>query len=275
MREPLVSARELSFGYGRRFRLAGVSLELDAGEVLGVIGPNGSGKTTLIRLLSKVHAPEAGEIRLAGVPLGRLSRRDLARQVAVVPQDCMPAFPVSVEELCLMGRHPHAGGRFFEGPRDVAKAHEAMAMAGVLELRDEPVETLSGGERQRALIARALAQEPRVLLLDEPTSHLDLRHQRDVVGLLGRLRRDRAMAIILVSHDLNLAAEVADRLLLLSCGRVVRTGAPAEVLDEPTLEAAYGCPVWVEKNPVSGRPMIGVRLVPVEGRTEEPDAERR
>jgi iron complex transport system ATP-binding protein len=159
-----------------------------------------------------------------------------------------------------MGRYPHADGRFFEGPRDVAAVREALALAGVLDLRDAPVDTLSGGERQRALIARALAQEPRVLLLDEPTSHLDLRHQRDVAGLLGRLRRERRMAILLVSHDLNLAAEVADRLLLLACGRVVRAGTPADVLDERTLESAYGCPVWVEKNPLSGRPMIGVRL---------------
>jgi iron complex transport system ATP-binding protein len=276
--EALLSARDVTFGYGgyggdggdggaggrgtggRRFRLDGVSLALDPGEILGVIGPNGSGKTTLIRLLSRVHQPEAGDIRLGGVPLGRLARRDVARQVAVVPQDLALAFPVSVEELCLMGRHPHAEGRFFEGPRDLAAVREALALAGVLDLRDAPVDTLSGGERQRVLVARALAQEPRVLLLDEPTSHLDLRHQRDVAALLARLRGERRMAILLVSHDLNLAAEVADRLLLLASGRMVRTGPPADVLDERTLASAYGCPVWVEKNPVSGRPMIGVRL---------------
>jgi iron complex transport system ATP-binding protein len=259
-REALVSARGVVFGYGRRFRLEGVSLDLPAGQILGVIGPNGSGKTTLVRLLSKVHEPERGEICLGGVPLRRLSRRMLARQVAVVPQDLRLAFPLTVEELCLMGRHPHAEGRFFEGPEDVAKARTAMALAGVLDLKTVPVDTLSGGERQRALIARALAQEPRVLLLDEPTSHLDLRHQRDIIALLRQLSRERGVAILFVSHDLNLAAEVADRLLLLSGGRVARVGAPTEVFDEATLEAAYGCPVRVEKSPISGRPLVGVRL---------------
>ncbi|HLE44588.1 MAG TPA: ABC transporter ATP-binding protein [Methylomirabilota bacterium] len=263
---PLVSARGLVFGYGGAFRLDGVTFDVAAGEILGVIGPNASGKTTLIRLLSKVHEPQAGDIELAGVPLRRLPRRLLARQVAVVPQEVQAAFPLTVEELCLMGRYPHAEGRFFEGPEDLARAREAMALTGVLDLREEPLDALSGGERQRAVLARALAQEPRLLLLDEPTSHLDLRHQREIVGLLRRLNRDRGTTIVLVSHDLNLAGEVADRLMLLSCGRVARLGAPSEVLDEPTLEAAYGCPVRVEKSPVSGRPVVTVRWPDDEGR---------
>ncbi len=256
---PLVEVRDVAFGYGGSFRLEGVSFELAAGEILGVIGPNASGKTTLVRLLSKVREPERGEIRLGDAPLRRLGRRALAREVAVVPQDLVPAFPITVEELVLMGRHPRAEGRFFESPHDLAKAREAMARAGVLELAGEPLESLSGGERQRAVLARALAQEPRLLLLDEPTSHLDLRHQREIVGLLRGLNRERGTTILLVSHDLSLAGEVADRLLLLSCGRVAKLGTPAEVLDEQTLEAAYGCPVRVEKSPVSGRPVVAVR----------------
>ncbi len=256
---PLLEARDVAFGYGGRFRLTGVTFELAAGEVLGVIGPNGSGKTTLVRLLSKVREPERGEVRLAGTPLARLSRRAVARQVAVVPQELAPAFPLTVEELCLMGRRPHAEGRFFDAPEDVARAREAMDLAGILELADQPLDTLSGGERQRAVLARAFAQEPRLLLLDEPTSHLDLRHQREIVGLLRRLNRDRGTAIVLVSHDLNLAGELADRLMLLTAGRVAKLGTPAEVLDEATVEAAYGCPVRVEKNPVSGRPVVAIR----------------
>jgi len=256
---PLVDVRDVAFGYGGAFRLEGVSFDQATGDVLGVIGPNASGKTTLVRLLSKVCEPQQGEIRLAGAPLSGLGRRALARQVAVVQQDVAPAFPVTVEELCLMGRHPHAEGRFFEGPDDMRKVREAMTLAGVLELRGAPFETLSGGERQRAVLARALAQEPRLLLLDEPTSHLDLRHQREMVGLLRRLNRDRGTTIVLVSHDLNLAGEVADRLLLLARGRVVKLGSPAAVLDEATLESAYGCPVRVEKNPTSGRPVVTVR----------------
>ncbi|MGH7266920.1 MAG: ABC transporter ATP-binding protein [Candidatus Rokuibacteriota bacterium] len=254
-----LAVRDVAFGYGGAFRLEALSFEVGGGEILGVIGPNGSGKTTVIRLVSKVHVPERGELSLDGVPLGRLSRRALARQVAVVPQELAVPFPLTVEELCLMGRHPHMGARLFEAPEDVARARDAMARADVLDLADQPLDALSGGERQRAALARALAQEPRLLLLDEPTSHLDLRHQREIVGLLRRLNRDRGTTIVLVSHDLNLAGEVADRLLLLRCGRVARLGTPAEVLDEATLEAAYGCPVRVDKNPDTGRPVVTIR----------------
>jgi iron complex transport system ATP-binding protein len=255
----LLTVREVGFGYGGAFRFEGLTFDLAPGEILGVIGPNASGKTTLVRLLSRVREPQAGEIRLGGTPLGRIPRRALARQVAVVPQELSVAFPLTVEALCLMGRYPHAEGRLFDGPGDLAPVRAAMALAGVLALADQPLDALSGGERQRAALARALAQEPRLLLLDEPTSHLDLRHQREIVGLLRRLDKERGTAIVLVSHDLNLAAEVADRLLLLDQGRVARLGAPSEVLDEATLEAAYGCPVRVDKSPVSGRPTVSVR----------------
>jgi iron complex transport system ATP-binding protein len=235
-----------------------VSFELAEGEILGVVGPNSAGKTTLLRLLTRVHAPARGEIRLRGTPLARIPRRALAREVAVVPQEEALAFPVSVEELALMGRFPRAAGRLFESAEDVARAREALALAGVLALRDQPVDTLAGGERQRALLARALAQEPRVLLLDEPTSHLDLRHQREIVELLRRLNRERGLSIVFVSHDLNLAAALADRLLVLAGGRVACLGRPVEVLTEAVLEAVYGCPVWVET--LGGRLVVGVRL---------------
>lgn len=258
---PVFSLKDVEFGYGGAFRLDRASFGVVDGEILGLVGPNSSGKTTLLRLLSKVHAPTRGEIRFRGTPLHAVGRLALAREVAVVPQEAQLAFSISVEELVLMGRFPRGTGRFFEGPEDLARAREAMALAGVLELGDHPVDALAGGERQRALLARALAQEPRVLLLDEPTSHLDLRHQRDLVGLLRRLNRERGMTVVFVSHDLNLAGELADRLLLLSGGRVVRLGVPREVLDEAVLEVAYGCPVWVERLSPSGRPVVlGVRL---------------
>jgi iron complex transport system ATP-binding protein len=257
---PVFALEAVEFGYGGAFRLAGLSFDVAAGEILGVVGPNSSGKTTLLRLLSKVHEPQGGVIRFCGRPLGAVRRRALAREVAVVPQEEHWAFPVSVRELCLMGRFPHGRRRLFEGPVDQAAARAAMAAAGVLGLADQPVDTLAGGERQRALLARALAQEPRVLLLDEPTSHLDLRHQRDMVELLRRLNRAAGMTVVFVSHDLNLAGELADRLLLLAEGRVARLGPPPQVLDEAVLEAVYGCPVWVEKSPASGRPVVGVRL---------------
>lgn len=264
-----VAARDVGFDYGGRFRLDGLSFEVAPGEIFGVVGPNSAGKTTLIRLLSKVHEPRAGEIRLDGVPLRSLSRRAVARRVAVVPQALTLAFAATVEELCLMGRYAHGGGRLFEGPEDLERVRAAMTLAGVGDLARQPVEALAGGERQRVLLARALAQEPRLLLLDEPTSHLDLRHQRELVGLLRRLNRDQGVTVLFVSHDLNLAGELADRLLLLVDGRVSRVGAPADVLDEAVLEAAYGCPVWVEKSPGSGRPVVHVRwpeAEPGEGR---------
>jgi iron complex transport system ATP-binding protein len=258
---PVFSVEDVEFGYGSAFRLTRLSFEIAEGEILGLVGPNSSGKTTVLRLLSNVRAPVRGEIRFRGKRLGAGGRLALAREVAVVPQEEQLGFSVSVEELVLMGRFPRGAGRLFEGPEDFARAREALALAGVLELADHPVDTLAGGERQRAILARALAQEPRVLLLDEPTSHLDLWHQRHLVGLLRRLNRERGMTVVFVSHDLNLAGDLADRLLLLSGGRVVRLGPPGEVLDEAVLEAAYGCPVWVERLPSTGRPVVlGVRL---------------
>jgi len=259
----LVEFSNVSFAYPasaerrtRPFALSDLSLDISTGEIIGVIGPNSSGKTTLIRLLTRVLEPAAGEIRLEGVPVGRLSRTDLARRVAVVPQGLLPQFPFTVGELALMGRYPHDPGRYFESPRDRAVAHEAMAATGVLELADMPLEHLSGGERQRAVIARALAQEPRLLVLDEPTAHLDLRYQVEAAALLRRLNRERGMTILLVSHDLNLAAEVCDRLLLLNGGRPVAIGAPEAVLDEGLLASVFGCGVVVDKNETTRRPVV-------------------
>jgi len=155
-----------------------------------------------------------------------------------------------------MGRYPHDPGRYFESPRDRAVAHEAMEATGVLELADMPLEHLSGGERQRAVIARALAQEPRLLVLDEPTAHLDLRYQVEAAALLRRLNRERGMTILLVSHDLNLAAEVCDRLLLLNGGRPAAIGSPEAVLDESLLASVFGCGVVVDKNETTRRPVV-------------------
>jgi iron complex transport system ATP-binding protein len=241
-------------------------MTVERGEILGVIGPNSAGKTTLIRLLTRVLEPARGEIRLDGRPLARVPRWEVARHVAVVPQELPPALPFSVEQLVLMGRYPHAPGRFFESGADLAVAREAMARTGVLELAGAPVDGLSGGERQRAVLARALAQEPRLLVLDEPTAHLDLRYQAECVGLLRRVNRERQMTVILVAHDLNLAAEVADRLLLLEGGRSVRLGPPEQVLEEDVLREVYGCDVIVDKAPTGDRPRVQVAWSGAPGR---------
>ena len=261
----LVEFRDVEFGYaapaGRRaraFHLAPLSLDIARGEILGVIGPNSAGKTTLIRLLTRVVRPSAGAILLDGRPLAALSASVLAREVAVVPQELPHAFPFTVAQLVLMGRYPHAPGRYFESAQDRAVACAALDATGVLELAELPLDELSGGERQRAVLARALAQEPRLLVLDEPTAHLDLRYQAEVVGLLRRVNRERGMTVILVAHDLNLAAEVCDRLLLLAGGRVARLGPPEQVLDEETLRSVYGCEVIVDKAPATARPRVQV-----------------
>ncbi len=263
---PLVEFLGVGFAYGARravgggrgFEIRALSFAVQPGEILGVIGPNASGKTTLIRLLTKVLEPSGGEILLAGESLHRLSRAAVARQVAVVPQDVPQGFPYTVEELVLMGRFPHAPGRFFESGQDRAIAREAMAATGILELSGEPLDCLSGGERQRVMLARALAQQPRLLVLDEPTAHLDLRYQAECAGLLRRLNREAGRTIVLVSHDLNLAAELCDRLLLMAQGALVRLGAAEAVIDEATLESAYGCPVVVDKHPASRRPTVSI-----------------
>ena len=260
---PLVEFRQVEFAYGgpprpgpAAFAIRDLSLVVETGEIFGLIGPNASGKTTVIRLLSKVIAPARGEILLDGEGLGQLSRAAVATRVAVVPQDVPQGFPHAVEDLVLMGRFPHAPGRLFESPQDLDHARQAMEETGVLALARERLDRLSGGERQRVMLARAIAQRPRLLVLDEPTAHLDLRYQAECVGLLRRLNRADGLGIVLVSHDLNMAAEVCDRLLLMADGASVRIGAVEAVLDEPTLERVYGCPVAVEKHPTTNRPTI-------------------
>ena len=265
----VLEVRDVGFTYpaARRptrppFTLREISFAVAPGEILGVIGPNASGKTTLIRLLSRLLVPDRGEIRLDGQAVASLSRAEVATRVGVVPQTVPADFAYSVEELVLMGRFPHAPGRFFESDEDRAIAREAMRATGVEALRAAPCDRLSGGERQRVMLARALAQRPRLLVLDEPTSHLDLRYQAECVGLLRDLNEGRdpggGLAVVLVTHDLDLAAHVCHRLLLLAGGRAVRLGAPEDVLEESILEVVYGCPVSVDKHPHTGRPSVRV-----------------
>ncbi len=250
-----IQAQDVSFQYRAGLGLEGVSFAVRPGELVGVVGPNTAGKSTLLRLLSKVLIPQHGLIRIAGRDLAVMSRLAVARQVAVVPQEFQVAFPFSVGEVVLMGRYPHTGGAAW-GPRDRRVAWEAMDIMGIAGLADRPFDELSGGERQLVSIARALAQEPAILLLDEPTAHLDLRHQRVVLETVLTGSSGGQRTTVLVSHDLNLAAERCDRLLLLAEGRVRAFGTPREVMTSDTLELAYGCAVTVEHDPASGRPRL-------------------
>ena len=260
MTGPLLDCERVGFAYASgaagTFAIRDLSFEVRPRETFGVIGPNASGKTTLVRLLSRVLEPSSGQIRLDGADVARLSRAEVARQVAVVPQDVPHGFPHTVEELVLMGRYPRAPRRYFESLEDRAAARRAMEAVGVLALRETLFDRLSGGERQRVMLARALAQEPRLLVLDEPTAHLDLRYQAECAGLLRRLGREAGLTIVLVSHDLGFAAELCDRLLLMAGGAAVRVGPPESVIDEAVLESAYACRVLVDKHPLSRRPTV-------------------
>jgi len=246
-----IEASGLCFSYGHAPVIDDVSLTLAPGEMLGVIGPNGSGKSTLMRLLSAVLRPRTGEIRIHGRPIGSYSRSQLARAIAVVPQDTVIEFPFSVTEVVLMGRSPHLGGFAFEGDRDLAVARRAMQHAGVLELADRSIHELSGGERQRVILARALAQEADILLLDEPAAFLDIRHEVEIYDLLQTLQRE-GRSVLTVLHDLNLAALYCDRVALLKAGRLVRIGTPAEVITYQLLTEVYETEVYVDVNDITG-----------------------
>jgi iron complex transport system ATP-binding protein len=253
----------LAFRYPAGRGLRGVAFAAPAGAILGVVGPNSAGKSTLLRLLSKVLTPQAGRILLDGWDVARLSRLQLARQVAVVPQEFAVAFPFSVGEVVLMGRYPHAPTGVWSR-RDRSRAEAALARLDLTPLAHRRVDELSGGERQLVSLARALAQETTVLLLDEPTAHLDLRHQRTVLEVL-QAERSAGRTLILVSHDLNLASEHCDELLLLADGTAQACGRPEEVMTSDALERAYGCPVEVERSPATGRPRLAGGLTASRG----------
>ena len=245
----------VSFRYKTGQGLADVTFSLAAGELFGIVGPNSAGKSTLLKLLSKVLTPHSGRILIDEEDIVRQSRLLLARSVAVVPQAFQVAFPFTVEEVVLMGRYPHAAAGDWARSGDRAVARLAMQATGIEELAERYVNELSGGERQLVSIARALAQEPTLLLLDEPTAHLDLAHERRVLEVLLRPPAPRRRTTLLISHDLNLAAEHCDRLLLLAGGRVQAVGTPEEVIHPRHLEPAYGCAIEVERS-ASGRPQV-------------------
>lgn len=251
-----LSLDRVEFGYRATPILHGVTFHVAAGEMVGLIGPNGSGKTTILRLVSKVLAPRAGTIALAGRDVRGLSRVEVARTVAVVPQHFEVAFALTVRDLVSLGRLPHGNGLGVLGQRDREAIDGALAATGIEGLAGARIDELSGGERQLASIARALAQEPKLLLLDEPTAHLDLAHQAVIMGLIARLHREAGLTTLLVSHDLNLAGHWVDRLVLLDAGRVRRVGRPEEVLEPETLRAVYGEGVRVTRDPADGRPWV-------------------
>lgn len=236
----IVSARGIAWHSDGRAILGPVDLDVLRGECLVVVGPNGAGKTTLLRCLTGLLRPTAGELRYEGRSFATLSRRDLARRIAYVPQIRPARVPLSVEEVVLLGRYPYLTA-FQLAPRreDFAAVDSALRLVGIEELRRRPVDELSGGERQAVFIAAALAQEAELLVLDEPTIHLDARHQRDLAELLLRLTADSGRTAVIATHDLNLASLLGDRLLALANGRVLASGPPAQILEPGLLERLF------------------------------------
>lgn len=256
--EPALVLERVSATYGREPVLREVDLEVGPGEIVGLVGPNGSGKTTLVRVASRTLRPSAGSIRVGGQDLTRMSAHDAARLVAVVPQDVVPAFTFTALELVLMGRSPYRTRWGGGGPQDWAKVREAMAATQVQHLADRPVDELSGGERRRVVLAQALAQDAPVLMLDEPTTHLDVRHVLDLLSIVRRLAEVEGTAVLAIHHDLNLAASTCDRLVALHRGAVVASGTPASVVTSALLREVYGVEADVSTDPATGRPSVRI-----------------
>ena len=250
-------------GDTRSFSLRDVSVTIQRGSLTGLLGPNGCGKTTLLKLMGGVLSPQQGTIALDGRAIAGISRRELARHVASVPQETHPAFDYSVLEMVLMGRHPHLGAFQLEGPADIAIAHDSLSATGTAHLADRPYMTLSGGEKQRVVIASALAQTPDVLLLDEPTASLDLAYQLEVASLLDRLNHDRGVTMVLATHDLNLAASLCDSLVLVRSGRVLAQGPTGEVLTGAMVQQLYDVEADVQFHEPSGHlTVVPIRRAP-------------
>lgn len=250
-----IQAKDIAFSYSGRPLFDGLSVSIGEGEFVGLVGPNGSGKTTFLNLLSRVLRPSRGSIMVDGSDIKSFSARALAQRLAVVPQETAIIFPFTVSEIVLMGRAPHLQ-TILEREEDFEIADEAMKMTGVEHLASRPVTNLSGGERQGVMIARALAQRPSILLLDEPTAFLDIKHQVDIYDILTRLNRERRMTILAVSHDLNLASHYCERVLVFKEGRLMFDGPPGQAITSDTVRDVYGADVLVRINERTGRPFV-------------------
>lgn len=249
-------AERITAGYGQTEVLRNLSLAASAGDVLALAGPNGVGKTTLLRALSRVLRPQQGTVLIHERDLWAMSTREAARRIGLVAQNETMEWPLTVEQVVALGRTAHRGWFLPLNQADRGAIERAMSQTGLTPLRERMVPTLSGGERQRVLIARALAQEPESLLLDEPTAHLDLRYQGRVLDLVYQLAHEQGMTVVVSLHDLNLVALYADRVALLTDGKLLAVGSPEETLTPANLERAYGVRVSVTRHPLFGTPLV-------------------
>ncbi|MDH3995826.1 MAG: ABC transporter ATP-binding protein [Desulfobulbaceae bacterium] len=248
----ILDINNISLSFRDNFILSNVSLEVSAGEFFVIIGPNGAGKTSLLKVLSGLQKAQKGTVTIKDKNILNYRRRNLSQIMAIVPQHIEVGFPFTVADTVIMGRSPHLGILGMEGENDFHIAEEAMKFTDVSHLTDRKLFQLSGGELQRVIIARAICQQPEIILLDEPTTALDPAHQLKIMDLMEKFRREHGTTIIMVSHDLNLASMYGDRVLLLKSGRVVKTGDPKSVLNKELLEDSYGCRIQVDESPLGG-----------------------
>jgi iron complex transport system ATP-binding protein len=258
----LLKINKISAGYYQEDIIRELSLDINQDDFIGIIGPNGSGKTTLLRLATRVLYPREGEVSFQGKNILDIDLKEFCRKIAFVAQDVSLSFPFTVMELVLMGRIPHLKRLQFETKKDIEIAEYALSITDTLHLKEKRIDELSAGERQRVIIARALTQEPVLLFLDEPTAHLDIGHQIQILDLLKRLNRCNDLTIVTVLHDLNLASAYCNRIALLDKGIIFKEGIPEEVLTYQNIEAVYKTVVLVDKNKITGKPNIA--LVPSE-----------
>jgi iron complex transport system ATP-binding protein len=251
-----IRLNQVSFSYSDTPVLHRIDLVVEKGEMVAFLGPNGSGKTTLIKLISGILRPTEGQIHLDGSILSRLKRREVAQRVAVVPQQFHMPFAFTLREVVLLGRTPFLSAFSDEAERDRRVVQQAIDSIGIAELKGRFFNELSGGERQKAILAMALAQEPKLLLLDEPTAHLDINHQVEILDLVKSLNQERGVTVIGAVHDLNLAALYFDRVILLKEGRIFADGTPAEVLTENTIKEVFSASVVVTEHPLTKAPHI-------------------
>jgi len=257
-----IHAENLYYAYDGFRVLTNLSFTVHRGEFFIVIGPNGSGKTTLMRIIAGLLKPDQGNLTVQGQPIYKYKRKDLARRIAFVPQQIPTDFPFIVSDVVLFGRAPHMGTFGLESHEDIAIADQAMVFTEVAHLARRRLDQLSGGECQRVFIARAVCQHPDIIVLDEPTASLDIAHQLRIMDMMEKMREEKNVTVIMVSHDVNLAAMYADTLMLLNRGEIVKNGPPREVLTYETLESVYGCTLLVDENPLGDYP----RVTPVPGR---------
>lgn len=252
----MLEMRNITCAYGESAVVSRLSLEAHPGEVLGLIGPNGVGKSTLLRAMARLMRPVRGKVILANGDLWNMPPRQVARTLAFAPQTNGEKWPATIEQIIALGRAPHRGWFLPMTAKDHEATERALDMVGLSHLRGRIATELSGGEQQRVVLGRVLAQEPTVLLLDEPTSHLDLKYQTDILNLARRLAHEENLTVVVSMHDLNLAAFYADRLALLSEGVLVAIGRPNEVLTPSVLSKVYGVPIVVMQHPLWGTPLV-------------------